>query len=63
MNLLMKIDRWLGAILVIVAILGYLFHWFTSQLLLSALAAGILLVIISFTSDKGRSRGTRNKKD
>ncbi len=59
----MKIDRWLGAILVIVAILGYLFHWFTSQLLLSALAAGILLVIISFTSDKGRSRGTRNKKD
>lgn len=60
----MKIDRWLGAILVIVAVLGYFLHWFTNQLLLSAFAAGILLVIISFTSDKGRaSKSRENKKD
>ncbi|WP_125714191.1 hypothetical protein [Companilactobacillus kedongensis] len=60
----MKIDRWLGAILVIVAVLGYIFHWFTDQLLLSALAAGALLVIISFTSDRGRaSKNGGNKKD
>ncbi|WP_225421002.1 hypothetical protein [Companilactobacillus keshanensis] len=60
----MKIDRWLGTILLIVAVLGYFFHWFTSQLLLSALAAGALLVIISFTSDKGHaSKNGENKKD
>ncbi|WP_334328624.1 hypothetical protein [Companilactobacillus sp. HBUAS59699] len=52
MNLLMKIDRYLGIFLLVVAVLGFIFHWFTTNYLWSAAGAGLLLIVISFTSDK-----------
>lgn len=59
MNLLMKIDRWLGALLIVAGILGILFKWFSNQSGLSYILIGIVLVAISATADK---KGTNKKR-
>ena len=51
MNLLMKIDRWLGVLLVVVAALGFVFKWFSNSTLLTILLAGGVLLLISATAD------------
>lgn len=51
MNLLMKIDRWLGVLLVVVAALGFVFKWFSNSNLLTILLAGGVLLLISATAD------------
>lgn len=51
MNLLMKLDRWLGILLVVIAILGFIFKWFSNANLLSAAVAGGVLLLISATAD------------
>lgn len=51
MNLLMKIDRWLGILLLIVAVLGFIFNWFSKSNLISAAVAGGVLLLISATAD------------
>jgi len=54
MNLLMKLDRWLGILLLVVAILGFIFKWFSNTNLLSAAVAGGVLLLISATADIDR---------
>ncbi|PMD71130.1 hypothetical protein [Companilactobacillus nuruki] len=54
MNLLMKIDRWLGILLLVVAVLGFFFHWFSRSNIISALIAGAVLLLISATADIDR---------
>ncbi len=56
----MKIDRYLGIFLLIVALLGFIFSWFTTNYLWSATGAGLLLVVISFTSDKKNPKEKTN---
>jgi len=56
MNLLMKLDRWLGILLLVVAILGFIFGWFTRSYLLSAGVAGAVLLLISATADIDKPR-------
>ncbi|WP_162894183.1 hypothetical protein [Companilactobacillus musae] len=51
MNLLMKIDRWLGVLLLVVAVLGFIFKWFSNGNLISAGIAGAVLLLISATAD------------
>ncbi len=51
MNLLMKLDRWLGILLLVVAILGFIFKWFSNGNLISAAVAGGVLLLISATAD------------
>ena len=51
MNLLMKLDRWLGILLLVVAVLGFIFHWFSNSNLISAAVAGAVLLLISATAD------------
>jgi len=51
MNLLMKLDRWLGILLLVVAVLGFIFHWFSKSNLISAAVAGGVLLLISATAD------------
>jgi len=51
MNLLMKLDRWLGILLVVIAILGFIFKWFSNANLISAAVAGGVLLLISATAD------------
>jgi len=51
MNLLMKMDRWLGILLLIVAVLGFIFKWFSHGNLISAAVAGGVLLLISATAD------------
>ena len=54
MNLLMKLDRWLGILLLVVAVLGFIFKWFNNSNLLSAAVAGAVLLLISATADIDR---------
>lgn len=54
MNLLMKLDRWLGILLLVVAVLGFIFKWFSNSYLLSAAVAGAVLLLISATADIDR---------
>ncbi|WP_157051877.1 hypothetical protein [Companilactobacillus kimchiensis] len=51
MNLLMKLDRWLGILLLVVAVLGFVFKWFSQGNLISAAVAGGVLLLISATAD------------
>jgi len=51
MNLLMKMDRWLGILLLVVAVLGFIFKWFSHGNLISAAVAGGVLLLISATAD------------
>ncbi|MDG5113066.1 hypothetical protein [Companilactobacillus pabuli] len=51
MNLLMKMDRWLGVLLLVVAVLGFIFNWFSKSNLISAAVAGGVLLLISATAD------------
>lgn len=54
MNLLMKLDRWLGILLLVVAVLGFIFKWFSNSNLISAAVAGAVLLLISATADIDR---------
>ncbi|WP_153385479.1 hypothetical protein [Companilactobacillus halodurans] len=51
MNLLMKLDRWLGILLLVLAVLGFIFKWFSKSNLISAVVAGAVLLLISATAD------------
>jgi hypothetical protein len=53
-NLLMKIDRWLGGILVVAGILSYFLKWFSHQASITFFIVGLILILLSVTSDKGR---------
>lgn len=52
MNLLMKIDKWVGVILLVVGILSYIFKWFDDRSSLVYGGIGLMLIAISLTSDK-----------
>ncbi|KRO00478.1 hypothetical protein IV57_GL000913 [Companilactobacillus kimchiensis] len=47
----MKLDRWLGILLLVVAVLGFVFKWFSQGNLISAAVAGGVLLLISATAD------------
>ncbi|WP_334340254.1 hypothetical protein [Companilactobacillus sp. HBUAS56275] len=51
MKLLMKLDLWLGILLLVVALLGFIFKWFSNSNLISAAVAGAVLLLIAATSD------------
>lgn len=54
----MKIDRWLGIILLVAGVLSFIFKWFSNQTCLIYVGVGLILLLISATEDK---RGTRKK--
>ncbi|GEO57034.1 hypothetical protein [Companilactobacillus bobalius] len=51
MKLLMKLDLWLGILLLVIAVLGFIFKWFSNSNLISAAVAGAVLLLIAATSD------------
>lgn len=54
MNLLMKIDRWIGILLLVVGILSFFLHWFSEQGSIIYIGIGIMLVALSATVDKNK---------
>ncbi|WP_164507123.1 hypothetical protein [Companilactobacillus furfuricola] len=52
MNLLMKIDKWIGIILIVVGLLGFIFKWFSDQSSLIYAGIGLMLIVISATADQ-----------
>ncbi|KRL68477.1 hypothetical protein FC27_GL000175 [Companilactobacillus versmoldensis DSM 14857 = KCTC 3814] len=59
-NFIMKIDRFLGAILVIAGIVSFIFKWFSNQTSLVYILVGIVLIAISATADKNKRPGRKN---
>ncbi|WP_167849779.1 MULTISPECIES: hypothetical protein [Companilactobacillus] len=51
MKLLMKIDMFLGIVLLVLALLGFIFKWFTTANVISAAVAGAVLLLIAATAD------------
>ncbi|WP_158106701.1 hypothetical protein [Companilactobacillus bobalius] len=45
MKLLMKLDLWLGILLLVIAVLGFIFKWFSNSNLISAAVLGALLLL------------------
>lgn len=52
----MEIDLWLGILLLVMAVLGFIFKWFSNSNLISAAVAGAVLLLIAATSDVDKVR-------
>ncbi|WP_225423830.1 hypothetical protein [Companilactobacillus zhongbaensis] len=48
----MKIDKWIGVILLVVGILSFIFKWFSDTNSIIYGGIGLMLIAISLTSDK-----------
>ncbi|MHC6120135.1 hypothetical protein ACYT32_07475 [Companilactobacillus sp. FL22-3] len=51
MKLLMKLDLWLGIMLLVVALLGFIFKWLSNGNLITTAVAGGVLLLIAGTAD------------